>query len=442
MVIYTNREYWYNDGSSFTCEKDTQIVYLTTSPTPTNFDIAYLPYSNSGNVQSDVGIGYNVYFIDTTGNNNSITIQTQATEYINGTYSYTLTNPAFTTTVCTNLGNGVWSILNTANISNGSNVQGATGPQGATGTNYNFDYGLTVSGLTVSVDSNIIATSATLSNYATIAALNTHFSNGGDSFGATATIGTLDNQNMQIILNNTLVARFFTQSSNASTGPGQNVFAILGNTATASGVLTPLGVSNVWIQGISTQAANTALLTTFNSGAGSGVFRPHIRMINGAGQAVSIGMLDNSQSIVFGRNSDTFLTLGSGGSTFNVSASSAAQNSVTVQASHQNSSGISVALLVNNTGSNSSTGGVSTFRINNTETLNGSGEMLLVDAQRSSNSVFKINMSGAIAAGTVSNATQSFWKLGKIVTTPSTVDTTKYIEISIDGTVYKVATMS
>jgi hypothetical protein len=68
--------------------------------------------------------------------------------------------------------------------------------------------------------------------------------------------------------------------------------------------------------------------------------------------------------------------------------------------------------------------------------------MLLIDAQRSSSSVFKVNMTGAIAAGTVSNATQSFWKLGKIITAASVVDTTKYIEISVDGTIYKIATMS
>ena len=132
MVVYTNQEYWYNDGLSFSCTKNTQLVYLSTSMTPTAFDIAYLPFSNSGNVQIDVGIGHNIYFVDTTGQDNSITIQPQFGEYINGTYSYTLVNPAYTSTLCTNLGSGVWSILNTANIAS-SGGAGSQGPQGDIG---------------------------------------------------------------------------------------------------------------------------------------------------------------------------------------------------------------------------------------------------------------------------------------------------------------------
>ena len=315
---------------------------------------------------------------------------------------------------------------------------GSQGPQGQAGASYNFSTGLTVSGNTVSVNTSIIATTATLSNYATTATLSNYWSEFGSSLNTNGVFGSLNNFNTTFINNGATFATVFTQSSNATNGPSSNVMAFMGNTATASGVLNPLGVSNVWIQGISSQASNTALLTTFNSGAGGGTNRPHIRLINSSGQGTFMGMIDNSQSIVFGRNSDLFLTLGSGASILNSSASSAAQNSITVQAAHANTAGTSVALLVNNTGSNSSTGNVTTFRINNTETLSGSGEMLLMDAQRSSNTVFKINMSGAISAGTVSNATQSAWRLGKVITATSTLDTTKYVEISIDGTTYKL----
>jgi hypothetical protein len=305
--------------------------------------------------------------------------------------------------------------------------QGNQGPAG-TGTSYGFSTGLTVSGNTVSVDTSVIAT---------VADLNNHFTNGGDSFGATATLGTLDNRNMQFILNNTLVARFLTQSLNTTNGPGPNVFAIFGNTASIASIPGPTG-SSVWIQGISAQASNTSLLTTFNSGAGGGTNRPHIRMINSAGQGNFIGMIDNAQSMIFGNNSSLFLTLNSGASILNSSASGAAQNSITVQAAHANTTGTSVALLVNNTGSNSGGGGVSSFRINNTQTLSGTGSQLLIDAQRNSNSVFRVDMSGAISAGTVSNATQSLWKLGKIISTGSTVDISRILEVNVDGINYKL----
>ena len=338
--------------------------------------------------------------------------------------------------------------------------QGATGPQGtqgpqgfqgATGTNYNFGTGLSVNGLTVSVNTSIIATTATLSNYAltatlsnyaTTATLSNYWSEFGSSLNTNGVFGSLNNFNTTFINNGATFATVFTQSANATNGPSSNVMAFMGNTATASGVLNPLGVSNVWIQGISSQTSNTALLTTFNSGSGGGTNRPHIRLVNAAGQGNFMGMIDNAQSLIFGNNSSLFLTLNSGASILNSSASGAAQNSITVQAAHANSAGTSVALLINNTGSNSGSGGVTSFRINNTETLGGTGSHLLMEAQRSSNTVFKIDMSGAISAGTVSNATQSFWKLGKVITTASSLDATKYIEISIDGTTYKLATIA
>ena len=305
--------------------------------------------------------------------------------------------------------------------------QGQIGPIGVTGPmgSYVFSTGLTLSGTTLSVDTTVIATTATLSNY---------FVNGGNSFGLTATIGTIDNQNMQFNLNNTLVARFLTQSSNATTGPGSTLVAIYGNTATSS---VSIG-ANFYINGISTAAAGTAIMTLFNSGSGSATTRPYIKLINGAAQSTWIGMLDNATSFTIGTATTTIATFNSGASILNSSASGAAQNSITVQAAHANSAGTSVALLVNNTGSNSGSGGVTSFRINNTETLGGTGSMFLMDAQRSSNTVFRIDMTGAISAGTVSNATQSLWKLGKVITATSTLDTTKYVEISIDGTTYKL----
>ena len=43
-----------------------------------------------------------------------------------------------------------------------------------------------------------------------------------------------------------------------------------------------------------------------------------------------------------------------------------------------------------------------------------------------------------LATGTVSNATSSQWKLGKSISSTASIDTSQYIEVMIDGTVYKL----
>lgn len=70
-------------------------------------------------------------------------------------------------------------------------------------------------------------------------------------------------------------------------------------------------------------------------------------------------------------------------------------------------------------------------------------------------SIFKINSSGSITSagsgsfsggGIVTQApsggTSGTWKLGILVTTASTFDTTKYIQLDVGGTLYKLATCS
>jgi hypothetical protein len=47
-----------------------------------------------------------------------------------------------------------------------------------------------------------------------------------------------------------------------------------------------------------------------------------------------------------------------------------------------------------------------------------------------------------LATATVSNATASQWKLGKAISQSVSVDTTQYIEVMIDGTVYKIVVAS
>ena len=192
------------------------------------------------------------------------------------------------------------------------------------------------------------------------------------------------------------------------------------------------------VQG-NTNAIGQGLISTYNTGTGSGGLRNHIRMINGVNQIGYIGMLDSSRQIIIGANNQNFIQFSDTATTLNSVASGSSQNNYTLNAANGNSSGRSVGLLLNNTGTITGTGSaVTSFRINNTQTLP-AGIQLLMEAQRNSNTVFRIDMSGAISAGTVSNATQSFWKLGKPITASASLNTNSFMEINVDGTTYKLA---
>lgn len=47
-----------------------------------------------------------------------------------------------------------------------------------------------------------------------------------------------------------------------------------------------------------------------------------------------------------------------------------------------------------------------------------------------------------ISTGTVSNATFSHWKLGKACSGSLSFDSGNYLEVSVDGTIYKIALAS
>ena len=53
-----------------------------------------------------------------------------------------------------------------------------------------------------------------------------------------------------------------------------------------------------------------------------------------------------------------------------------------------------------------------------------------------------ITAGGAYTSGAPTTGTAGAWKLGILVTTASTVDTTKYIQLDVGGTLYKLATMT
>jgi hypothetical protein len=67
------------------------------------------------------------------------------------------------------------------------------------------------------------------------------------------------------------------------------------------------------------------------------------------------------------------------------------------------------------------------------------GSNLILNQQDDAVLVPKLISQNAILTGTISNATPTSWKLGDVVNDATIFDTTRYIEISIDGTTYKLA---
>jgi hypothetical protein len=209
------------------------------------------------------------------------------------------------------------------------------------------------------------------------------FVNEGNSFGKTATLGTIDNNNLELLLNNTIIGSFVTQSSDSINGPGFFRFNLMGNTVSSP---VTKNDTNVWIQGVTTITSNTSLITLFNSGLNSSSQRPYIKFLNSNGNTSWIGMRDDSEILGIGSLSSTIASFATSSVIFNTS-----------------------------------------------------GTDYPFSVQNKSNNIFRINYSGAISAGTVSNATQSEWKLGKVINGASSLDDTKYIEVSIDDVIYKIA---
>lgn len=202
------------------------------------------------------------------------------------------------------------------------------------------------------------------------------FINNGNSFNTNAVLGTKDNYNLELLLNNTIIGSFVTQSSNEE-GQSHFRFNLMGNTV--SSVINDN--TTFWIQGISSVSSSSSIMTIYNSGSSSGLQRPYINFINYTGQTSWIGMQDNSSIIGIGSLSTTIASFATSSIIFNTS-----------------------------------------LKINN-----------------SNNTIFSVNYDGSISAGTVSNATQSEWKLGKVINDASSLDSTRYIEVSIDNTIYKIA---
>ena len=331
---------------------------------------------------------------------------------------------------------------------NGSQgIQGAIGPQGNTGAN-----GIqgTTGPLTINTGANNqIAYYA--GNGVTISGTNS-ISNillqNGNSFGAPMSIGTNDINPLLFEINNTPVIAVY--SPTVSTVNYPYYLGVNSNNLTLSGTAFGAPTASIVFINVGTASPSIIPLVSQTSTNGNGNVVWHFQMNNSqvvgttySNYNVKLGIQSNSNILEIGVGS---LTHQIGGSiTWNSAAAAQATTMHTINAVVDNPlNSYAIGSLINLSGILNASASSAAFVINNTlsSTSSTPGTQSMIEARRNSNTVFRLDINGGISAGTVSNATQSSWKLGKPITAVSTVDTSKYIEINVDGIVYKLATMA
>lgn len=164
------------------------------------------------------------------------------------------------------------------------------------------------------------------------------------------------------------------------------------------GIRTPSPAVQLHVIGSGT-ATEFARIESTSTGTGAATSR--LRFQNGGGFSCMLGIVDNSEGFQIMRGSGTVLTtVSSGGTTFNHSATAAAQTSFTINAAHANPSGTSIGLAVNATGSNNTTGGVTALQVNANGTYSGSGVQRIADFRTGSSSVMSLTTGGQLSWGT------------------------------------------
>lgn len=242
----------------------------------------------------------------------------------------------------------------------------------------------------------------------------------GNSFAATAVLGTNDAFGLQLITNN--VTRYSISSA--------GVHTITGNT-------TITGTATVNTTG---QTSITAI------GAGSsGIATAKIVAQNAGGSQVSFGIIDNNQVIALSLGATIFLRIANTGITgTNFASVASTQTILNWAGAIANTAGTSIGLSFTLTGSDSQNG-YHGFYLNviDTEVFT-AGNRNIALWQFNSADRFALTKAGNLTiAGTMVTAQPSAsgrgaWKLGKVLAGAVALDAANYVEVDIDGVVVKL----
>ena len=315
--------------------------------------------------------------------NDVVVVANQSSQFQNGIYivsnigsgstNWVLTRaPYFDNSTIGNIVQGATTIVSQGTLNAGiSYIQNALPPftmgttpitfiqNSATGSLYTFSTGLTNTANTITAN------------------LSTGISGGQSVIGDTAASGNLT----------------LSSTSNATKG-----LIAFGNSAynestnrLGIGTTSPSGSIHVSAAGSTT--IPQLLLESTSGSSGNVVSR--LQFKNASGNTASLGITDNSGVLNILAGSVTSTVAGSAW-IFSTSAVGGAQTNYTFKADHANSSGTSVGLLINPTGNNSSTGGLSALKVNPTGTYSGSGSQLILDLQAASVQKFTMGIDGSI----------------------------------------------
>ena len=292
------------------------------------------------------------------------------------------------------------------------------------------------------------------------------YTQGGNAFGATATIGTIDNRNLNFLLNNTISLSMFTASI-LTTGGSAKIS--LGTTTSTSATIFPFDsqlaiynqATNGTVPAIYLQNKDASIIQRTFIGMNSGLSAPSMAEIGLVNQSGIMFFRNNATTNWFsGSNngSDQGLSLVFSGYAFTPYAA------LNVSSGAQHNNGIGYGIKVTSA-DNSGTGGMEVISLNVPSLPSGSGTQSLITGRAGTNVVFYTLLDGSttigklsgtaslvvngsatfkntLSTGTVSNATASNVKIGKPIAASVSLDTTKYIEVSIDGVTYKVAVVA
>ena len=297
----------------------------------------------------------------------------------------------------------------TASIVNGYLTQSALSTYATTATLSNYVTSTTLAGynyVTASVVNGYLTQSA-LSTYATTATLSNYLKQGGNSFGTTFSIGSTDNNNVALLINNNTFVTAVTGSNVNSTSVSKPSATFVINSTynipATSGVLTASTIIStnsvagaaLYIQGNSVLAdTNSAIISTMHMASGTGLMKPHIRFWTPSGSGAWIGQQDNSAQFGVGLGNSEYYRITSSNHQWNTTVQSSAQSVYQLNAPTGNNSGVSVGLLVNHSGSNSASGGGSSLRVNNTITAAGTGTQSSFELMRNSVTVWRKDLVG------------------------------------------------
>lgn len=282
------------------------------------------------------------------------------------------------------------------------------------------------------------------------------FAQGGNSFGATAVLGTNDANSLQLRTNSTTHYTIDSAGAHTTAATTWTLNGNISNSRILSMTNANSTAGNTWSLGIATPSTgadgnfviwlNTTAVLSFNST--SMLYQlPNFFGLSSSPLTITGGYsgAGGGTSIALGINTGGMGTAPTSG-TFNVvSIANLSNNNFTVATGTGNWNTLFLAAVINQTGTASGT--ISSINVQPTLTsVTGTYAAYRTNVNANSDKVFVVkgdgtaplSIGGYLQSGQPSATGAGKWLLGKKVAAAVVLDAANYIEVSIDGVVYKL----